>query len=92
MAYAPYNSTATANPARVVSQPIAGAKEWQYVSTHTQAEAAAAGFFTDGQALGMAVGESMKVHGSTTYVVSSHAITAVSSTGASISTGSLYSS
>lgn len=92
MAYAAFNSTGTPNPARLDGQPIAGKREWQYDSTHTQAEAAATGFFTDGQGLGMKVGDSMKVHGSTTFVITSHAVITVTSTGASLSTGSIYSS
>ena len=66
--------------------------EWLYNSTHTQAEAAAAGFITDGQALGLNVGDSVLVVGSTTYVQSKHSVRAVTSTGITLSAGLLISS
>ena len=79
------------------TQPSTSAKgaitgEWRYNSTHTQAEAAAAGFFTDALALGMKIGDSVLVIGSTTIVISHHVVNALSSTGATISAGLLVSS
>lgn len=92
MAYAGTTSTAP-NVPYVVAQAINGAhKSWRYESTHTQAGSVGAGFFTDGKALGMKVGDDMLVVGSTTYAVSHHAVNAVSSTGATISAGLLVSS
>ena len=91
MAYQGTTSTA-ANPPQLMAQPIAGRRAWLYSSTHTSAEAAAPGFFTDGQALGLVLGDSVLVHGSTTFLIHSHSVIAVSATGASLSTGSAHSS
>ena len=92
MAYTGTTSTAPNVPS-LVSQTISGShRSWRYVSTHTQALAAATGFFTDGQVLGLQVGDNMFVVGSTTYVLSHHTVNAVSSTGATISAGLLVSS
>ena len=99
MAYQGTTSTAP-NPPILITQGIgvgstAGSNtqaQWFYRSTHTQALAAAAGFFTDGQVLGLKLGNSMLVMGTTTYVLSHHTVNAVSSTGATISAGLLVSS
>ena len=92
MAYTGTTSTAPNLPF-LTSQAISGShRTWRYESTHTQALAAATGFFTDGQKLGLKVGDSMLVVGSTTYVISHHCVNAVSSTGATISAGLLVSS
>jgi len=66
--------------------------QWHYKSTHTQAEVAAAGFITDARVLGMKIGDSVLVMGSTTMVISHHVVNALSSTGATISAGLLISS
>ena len=104
MAYAGSTSgSSVANPPALTEYTVAGstntgstdAYAWQqyvYRSTHTQAEVAAAGFFTDGQALGMKVGNSVMVIGGATSVISQHRVTAVSSTGATVSAGLLVSS
>lgn len=93
MAYQGTTSTAP-NVPRLVSQGIGDSqnRQWVYVSTHTQATAAGTGFFTDGQYVGLKVGNSMLVVGSTTYIMSQHQVNAVSSTGATISAGLLVSS
>ena len=93
MAYQGTTSTAPNLP-RLVSQGIGGSqnRQWVYISTHTQGGAAAAGFFTDGSKIGLKVGNSMLVIGSTTYTISHHTVNAVSSTGASISAGLIVSS
>ena len=96
MAYAGTTSTA-ANPPFLISQGVGSTggvtfAEWRYESTHTQAEAAATGFITDAQDLGMSLGNSVLVVGSTTYVISHHVVNAVSSTGATLSAGLLVSS
>lgn len=92
MAYAPYNSTSP-NPVRLEdSQPIAGQRKWQYVSTHTQAEVGTSDFISDGLALGMKVGDTVTVIGSTTYVRSEHGVRAVGSTFTGLSAGLLVSS
>ena len=104
MAYSGSTAGSTvANPPALVSSWLAGStntgstlltayNQWMYVSTHTQAEAAAAGFITDAQDLGMGLGDSVLVHGATTYVISHHVVNAVSSTGATLSAGLLVSS
>lgn len=106
MAYAGTTSTSP-NPPFLVAQGIAYAssnvtgstlarygqpREWRYVSTHTQAEVAAANFFTDGKDLGLAVGDSVLVVGTTTYVISQHAVRTVGSTTTQLSAGLLISS
>ena len=96
MAYAGTTSTAANAPALISGQlgSTGGntAKVWLYNSTHTQAEAAAAGFITDGLDLGMVAGDSVMVVGSTTYLRSEHAVRSVTSTGATLSAGLLISS
>ena len=69
-----------------------GPQQWMYRSTHTQALVAATGFFTDGRRLGMRLGDSLLVHGATTFVVSFHTVQAVSTTGVTVSAGLLISS
>jgi hypothetical protein len=96
MAYAGTTSTSP-NPPQLISDSLGstyggGAREWRYDSTHTQAEAAAAGFITDGYYLGMKTGDSVRVYGSTTFVMSMHAVSAVTTTGATLSAGLLISS
>lgn len=104
MAYSGSTAGSTvSNPPALVSSYLAGStntgstdavarKEFFYRSTHTQAEAAAAGFITDAKVLGMSLGDSVQVMGSTTYVLSYHTVQAVTSTGATLSAGLLVSS
>lgn len=108
MAYLSSTVGSSANPPSLISQGIATAKlnstapstgtgqrtpkQWVYHSTHTQAEAAATGFITDARALGMTIGDSVLVIGSTTMVISSHVVNALSSTGCTLSAGLLVSS
>ena len=92
MAYAGTTSTAPNVPSLVFQNISGGHREWEYTSTHTQAGAAAAGFFTDGEKLGMQLGDTVMVVGSTTYVMSRHTVQSVSSTGVTISSGLLISS
>ena len=67
-------------------------KQWVYTSSHTQAEAAGTGFFTDGRTLGMAIGDSVLVVGATTLVISNHTVNAVATTGVTLSAGLCVSS
>ena len=67
-------------------------RQWNYNSTHTQAEVAAAGFISDARDLGMAIGDSLYVVGSTTMVISHHVVNALTSTGCTVSAGLLVSS
>lgn len=47
----------TSNPPRLVSQPIAGLRVWQYTSADDAATVDASGYFTNGYALGMRAGD-----------------------------------
>lgn len=93
MAYAGTTSTSP-NPPRLVGQAMAesAGRSWVYVSTHTAATVEAANFFTDGDELGLKVGDTMLVVGSTTYTVTAHAVIAVGATTTNLSTGISYSS
>lgn len=67
-----------------------GPNQWTYSSTHTSTAAAAAGFFTNGQALGMKVDDLLfGVEAGTAHYVAR--VSAVSSTGATIASGTLTS-
>ena len=96
MAYAGTTSTSP-NPPILVSQSIGstaggGSRAWLYKSTHVQTDVDSTGFFTDGQALGMQLGDIVMVQGSTTYIQSQHTVTVVTSTGVGLSAGLLVSS
>lgn len=91
MAYAGTTSTAP-NPPMMVGQIMSGPRSWKYESTHTQAEAAGTGFFTDGSALGMLNRDRVQVVGSTTLIFSDHSVVAVTTTGATLSAGLMVSS
>ena len=67
-------------------------KQFLYKSTHTQVEAAAAGFITDAKSLGAQLGDSFLVIGATTYLISHHCVNTISSTGITLSAGLLVSS
>lgn len=54
-------SYSTSNPPRLVSQPIAGLRLWQYASTDGTATVDASGYFTDGYDLGMRAGDTVMV-------------------------------
>jgi hypothetical protein len=94
MAYQGTTSTAS-NPPVLVTQGIAYASSgprvfprvWNYTSTHTQAELAAANFFAEGRSLGFKVGDQLFHSGSTTFLLSSHAVTVVGSTTTQVTTG-----
>lgn len=49
------------NPPRLVSQPIAGLRIWQYTSTDAVATVRVDGYFTDGWDLGMRKGDLVMV-------------------------------
>lgn len=91
MAYAGTTSTSP-NAPRIISQGITGLRQWLYVSTHVSSDVNGTAFFSDGKVLGMKVGDPVLVVGSTTYLISSHAVIVSTTTGAHLSTGSLYSS
>lgn len=47
----------TSNPPRLVSQPIAGLRIWQYTSADAVTAVRVSGYFTDGWDLGMRAGD-----------------------------------
>ena len=82
-------------------QPISGGRTWQYFSTHTRAVVVASTHITDGQALGMKVGDKFFVSETTTAaansasdggILSVHRVTTVASTYVTLSVGVLISS
>lgn len=87
MAYAGTTSTAPNLP-YVIFGPLGHrrAVHWGYRSTHTSTDLTD-GFITDAQKLGMTLGDSVWVYGSTTYALTSHTVDSLTSTGASLSTG-----
>lgn len=93
-----YSGTTTTSPnlPRLVSQPMAGRKIFEYVTTDTQAAVGTSDYFSEPSAarLGISVGDQVLVMGSTTYIVSSHAANAGggTSTYVSLSAGLLISS
>lgn len=101
MAYQGTTSTAP-NPPVLVSQGIGstgrvGPKQWVYASTHVQVDVSSTGFFTDGQALGMTLGDQVMVVGSTSTTdgrgpISYHVVNVVTSTGVGLSLGLMISS
>jgi len=105
MAYAKSGSTSGANPPLLVGdQPIAGPKNWVYISTDTRAVAVSSTHITDGKALGMKVGDNFYCHETDTSGVygstgassiartSYHRVTAVNSTWVTLNVGTLISS
>jgi hypothetical protein len=51
----------TSNPPRLVSQPVAGLRMWQYTSTDAVATVRVAGYFSNGWDLGMRAGDLVAV-------------------------------
>ena len=71
----------TSNPPSLVSQTIGGGpKVWVYTSTDAVADVDAAGYFSNGEALGMAVGDVVNVVDTTNTLVTPCHVTAVSTT------------
>lgn len=101
MAYAGTTST-SANPPAAMFQFIGstggvGPKAWLYASTHVQTDVSSTGFFTDGQDLGMSLGDPVFVLGSTSTTkgrgpLSVHVVNVVTSTGVGLSAGLMVSS
>ena len=75
-------SYSVSNPPRLLMQPIAGARVWQYVSVDDAASVDASGYITNGYQLGMKVGDWVLVSDSDTspYVTSGHTVVTVNST------------
>ena len=75
---------ATTNPPQKVAGGIGGGWAlWLYRSTDVHTDVDATDYFSDGDALGMKVGDFMQVQDSTTpFGVTAHAVTAVTAGGA----------
>ena len=74
---------ATSNPPVLIGQPIAGKSIWGYTSTDAAAVVAGAGYFTNGHALGMKVGDVVfSTESDNSYAGSTHIVTAVTVGGA----------
>lgn len=85
-------SYATTNPPYVLV-PSIGAKPalWGYSSTDDTTVSIATGYFTDGKALGMKVDDFILLTMSSSNALAFGKVTAVSSTGATVTTGTLTS-
>ncbi len=81
VAFSSSNVTGTAGIQR------GGPRVWVYTSTHISSDIEAANFFTDGQKLGMKVGDQLVHTGSTTFVITSHTVVAVGSTTTDLGVG-----
>ena len=101
MTYAAYNTTSPNVPMLTGEQPIAGGRSWQYFSSHARAVVVASTHITDGQALGIKVGDKFFVSETTTAaansasdggILSVHRVTTVASTYMVLSVGVLISS
>mgnify|MGYP003145994064 CR=1 FL=1 len=83
----------TGNPPHLAGdQPVAAPRTWKYKSTHLQAVVGASDHISNGEDIGMVVGDTVFHIGSTTYVLTSHSVTAVASTYASLTSGLVISS
>ena len=101
MAYLAANTTSP-NPPNLIASFLGstggdGRKLWMYASTHVQVDVSSTGFFSDGQTLGMNLGDPVLVIGSTTTTdgrgpASFHVVNVVTSTGVGLSAGLLVSS
>ena len=74
----------TDNPPMLVGGPLTGAgKKWSYRSTDVATDVDASGYFTNGDALGMEVGDIMEVCDTdTSTTITLHRVTAVTAGGA----------
>lgn len=99
MAYSGTTSTSP-NPPNMLSSFMGstfggGLRVWYYRSTnalHVGGAESSTGFFTDGELLGMTLGDPIFVIGSTTFLMSAHAVNVVTSTGVGLSAGLIVSS
>jgi hypothetical protein len=76
---------ATTNPPALVDSPIArdnGGQEWVYISADVVGDVDAADYFSNGDALGMKVGDRVRVVDTTTPLVTDCWVSAVTSGGA----------
>ena len=67
-------------------------RSWIYNSTHISSDVSAVNFFTDGNELGMRLGDTLIAVESTTYIATMHTCVAVGSTTTDFSVGTTVSS
>lgn len=80
----------TSNPPAVVAQQLGGAGTvWVYKHTDADENATSSGYFTDGVALGMAVGDIVLFIDSSTPKASLMFVSTLTSTGATITYGAV---
>ena len=86
----------TGNPPHLSGdQPVSAPRTWKYNSSHVQAVVGTSDHISNGQDIGMGVGDSVISVGSTAagaYKTSFHAVTVVAATYTSLTTGLLVSS
>lgn len=71
----------TSNPPRLVTQPIAGAREWQYVSADASTAVRVDGYITNAEELGMKQYDTVKVVENDTGAVHFMTVAAINSDG-----------
>jgi hypothetical protein len=79
----------TSNPPVLVTEaPLTGAgQQWRYDSADAIATVAAAGYFTNGVALGMLVGDLVFVNDQTTPLLSTSRVAAINANGTAVNLG-----
>lgn len=77
------------NPPQCVAQAIAGPSSWVYQSADAHTDVDATNYFTNGQALGMKVGDLVSVLDTNADTATVHIVTAVAATGATVSAATL---
>lgn len=72
----------------VTKGPLTGSgQQWRYTSADAKATVAAAGYFSDALKKGMLVNDQVFVNDTATPLLTSHRVTVVASTGATLSVG-----
>lgn len=84
---------AVTNPPRMVAQPIAGLRQWQYTSTDAQTVVRVAGYITNGYDLGMKAGDLVWVvdNDAAPPASSLHTVASVTTNGAADLSDSIFS-
>lgn len=78
----------TSSPPALLTQRIGGgAATWAYSSSDAAGTVDAAGYITNGLALGMKVGDMVQVSDTVNSLITNHRVAAVTSTGADLGTG-----
>lgn len=72
----------TSSPPQLAAQPIAGGKTWYYTSTDSVATVCGSGYFSNGDALGMDLGDVVQIYDSSTNDGGIAVVTSVTAGGA----------